>query len=75
MLYVQVGNYGAYLWAHGCSLHLFIEFILKREVCIMQTETQKVSDVLYWYRWVLLKPNFLGAWKSVQLISNLIYLH
>ena len=27
------------------------------------------------YRWVLLKPDFLGAWKSVRLISNLAYLH
>ena len=26
------------------------------------------------YRWVPLKPDFLGAWKSVWLISNLAYL-
>ena len=28
---------------------------------------------MYIYRWVLLKPNFLGAWKSVWLISYLAY--
>ena len=27
------------------------------------------------YRWVPLKPDFLGAWKSVRLISNPAYLH
>ena len=27
------------------------------------------------YRWVPLKPDFLGAWKSVWLISILAYLH
>ena len=27
------------------------------------------------YRWVLLKPNCLGAWKSVWLISNPAYLN
>ena len=28
--------------------NLFIELILEREVCIMQTEPQKFNDVLYW---------------------------
>ena len=27
----------------------------------------------YEYSWVLLKPDFLGAWKSVQLKHNLAY--
>ena len=30
--------YGAYWGSQSCSFNLFLEFILKREVCIMQTE-------------------------------------
>ena len=48
MLHVQIDNYGIYWQPHCCSLNLFIEFILKWEVCIMQTEPQKIYDVLYW---------------------------
>ena len=38
ILHVEVCYYGAYLGPHSCSFNLFIEFILKKEVCIMQTE-------------------------------------
>ena len=48
ILYVQIGNYGAYWRAHSHSFNLFIEFILKRKVSIMQKEPQKFNDVLYW---------------------------
>ena len=48
MLHIQTGNYGADWWPHHHSLNLLIEFILKWEVCIMQTEPQKIYDVLYW---------------------------
>ena len=46
MFHVQIGNYGAYWWAYSHSLNLLIEFLLKWEVCIMQTEPQKIYDVL-----------------------------
>ena len=46
MLYVQVGNYSTDQWPHGHSFNLFIEFILEREVCIVQTEPQRFNDVL-----------------------------
>ena len=35
---IQVSHYGADWGPHSCTLNLFIEFILKRKVCIMQTE-------------------------------------
>ena len=48
MFHIQVGYYQAYRWPHSHSFNLFIELILKREACIMQTEPQKFSDILYW---------------------------
>ena len=47
MFHIQIGNYGAYWRCHSCSLNLLIEFILKGEVSITQTEPQKFSGVLY----------------------------
>ena len=41
-------NYGAYCRSHSQSFNLLIEFILKGEVSIMQTDPQKFNDVLYW---------------------------
>ena len=38
ILHVQVSHYRAYWRPHSCVFHLLIEFILKREVCIVQTE-------------------------------------
>ena len=43
MLHVQVGNYKADWWSYGCSFNLFIEFILERDVCIVQAELQKFN--------------------------------
>ena len=37
-LHVQVCHYRAYWRPHSCTFTLFIEFILKQEVCIVQTE-------------------------------------
>ena len=31
------------------------------------------NKIMLWYRWVPLKPDFLGAWKSVRLKHNLAY--
>ena len=47
MFHIQIDNYGAYHRPPSCSFNLLIEFILKRKVSVMQTEPQKVSDVLY----------------------------
>ena len=47
MFHIQIGNSRAYQWPHCCSLNLLIESILKWEVCIMQTEPQKIYGVLY----------------------------
>ena len=47
MFHVQICSYGAYQRPHSHSFNLLIEFILKRIVSIMQTEPQKVNDVLY----------------------------
>ena len=38
MLHIQVSYYRVSWWSHSCSFNLFMEPILKREVCIMQTE-------------------------------------
>ena len=45
--HIQVGNYGAYQKPFHHSLNLLIEYVLKGEVCIMQTEPYKFNDVLY----------------------------
>ena len=48
LFHIQIGNYGAYQRTHSHSFHLLIEFILKGELSIMQTEPHKFNDVLYW---------------------------
>ena len=48
MFHIQIGNYGAYWRPHSYSFNLLIEFILKEEVSIMQTEPQMFNDALYW---------------------------
>ena len=48
MFHVQICNYGTYQRPHSHSFNLLIEFILKGEVSIMQTEPQKFIDVLFW---------------------------
>ena len=44
----RLATMGLIWWPHCHSLNLLIEFILKWEVCIMQTEPQEIYDVLYW---------------------------
>ena len=47
MFHVQICNYGLYQRSHCHSFNLLIEFILKRNASIMQTEPKKFNDVLY----------------------------
>ena len=47
ILHVQIYHYRAYWRPHSCTFNLFIEFILKGEVCIVQTEPEKFNDALY----------------------------
>ena len=48
VLHIQVGSYRAYWGTHAYTLNLFTELILKRKLCIMQTEPQYFNYVLYW---------------------------
>ena len=47
MFHIWIGSYGAYWGPHSHSFNLLIEFILKEEVGIMQTEPQMFNDALY----------------------------
>ena len=40
VLHVEIGHNGAGWGTHGCTLNLFIELVLEREVCVLETKLQ-----------------------------------
>ena len=65
MFHVQIYNYGNNWRPHNHSFNLLIEFILKGEESIMQTEPQK--SVMFYTDNTVLSCNFL-SFSKISLI-------